>query len=584
MIRFFSSFLFLIITILFCLIPSLKAQSATMRMDLPGPDGFRAIRPGEFIIERAAVVPFTAELNALTDLGEFLTRFGQSPRALPAKLDIDAKYHPRAATRAYAASDTRTLRLEVECEEPFPEQMGKEISSLYYVDDRVEILLDLDHDHHDFFLIAVWPSGKSRVKKYMVRENHLAWDRRFVELEGEIEVSLQAETGPPGWRFQADINLAANSAEPGGWRVVGLNMVRHRGVGGEETTMWCPDHKRVSAPLYFGDLYLGRPPMVVSRVELGSVCWGENHGALQSDSVGAVSPVEVTTYNYRGVYRQATFRFGKGACEFKYHLDPHELMNSALELSIGPVSWGRYEFGWKRSILLTHRPTGEFKARKPEPGESDYYWKYCRYILDRLPALERASDGLSLAGEGILIDLRSNDALEKLAGVVTRRFSTDEDRIAGATFLLCQQGVMVSSSTGAGISQLGDGVAALRVGAAFCDTYGELLRDLILQIENSKGEPFKACVVNFVPGKVNTFGWPHHWLTGVAYREGITLIDAELGTVFVEPEKGRLATLEELLERPELADLASYGLSEYYRNKTLEDFKVREAGDFWEFR
>ena len=51
---------------------------------------------------------------------------------------------------------------------------------------------------------------------------------------------------------------------------------------------------------------------------------------------------------------------------------------------------------------MTHRPTGEFKARKPESGESDYYWKYCRYILDRLPVLERAADGLSLAGEGIL--------------------------------------------------------------------------------------------------------------------------------------------------------------------------------------
>ena len=322
---------------------------------------------------------------------------------------------------------------------------------------------------------------------------------------------------------------------------------------------------------------------MIASVRLGQVCWGENSGVMTAQQAPDGLELTAASWNYREETRQVSYRFAAESCAFDWWIDPHELMDAAVELSLAGRHWGGYEFGWKRSILPTHRPTGRFQEPRPSPGDEDYYWKFARCVLDRLPTLYREADGLTLTdGFGLRIDLRRADALDALAQIVMERFETDEERLAGATLLLCQQGVLVSSATGESLAHVQSGLGLLRVGAGFCNSYGELLRDLVNRVRNSRGRLFQACVVNYVPGETNTFGWPHHWLAGVRYQGGITLLDSELGTFFTVPEEGRLATLEELLERPELADQSGYGLSEYFRGRKLEDFMVREAGDLWE--
>ena len=560
----------------------LKAQNATVRLDLPGYDDAGAMRPDEYPVERTAVVPLSDYLDTTHGLGKFLTRYGLEPGELGPKLGIDGRFHGRAVTQAKASTDGRTLRLSVLAEETNTELMGHEIASIYYVDDRIELHLDLDHDHHDFFTVTVWPDGRSRVESYRVNENHLSYDRRFSPQERELAVEVRTMVESDGWKFTTDIDLGDLFTEGNDWRVIGLNIVRHRGVGGEETTMWCPDYKRVDAPLYLGDLYLGKPPTVVRSVRLGTVCWGENNGGIETYGATEAN-LTVNSYNYKGLWKTHDMAVENNLCEFNYEIDPHEMMHSSLELMLDGERWGSYEFGWKRSILLTHRPTEGYTAQRPDAGAENYYWKYCRYILDRLPRFERLGDGLTLRAAGMSdIDLRRTDALEQLAVVISERFTTTEDRIAAATLVLCQQGLMVSSGTGGRLTRQEGGLGTLRVGAAFCDAYGELLRDLLNCLSDESGEPLRAVVVNFVPGEVNTFGWPHHWCAGVAYRDGITIVDSELGVVYVNPEEGRLATLEELIERPEIADFSCYGLHQYFEGRDLGDFKVREAGDFWE--
>ena len=70
-----------------------------------------------------------------------------------------------------------------------------------------------------------------------------------------------------------------------------------------------------------------------------------------------------------------------------------------------------------------------------------------------------------------------------------------------------------------------------------------------------------------------------HGPCGVKYGDGLTLIDSELGTVFFDPATGRMATLQQLIDNPGLAELTGYGLSELYRGRKLEEFMVREDGD-----
>ena len=577
---------FILMTALTTLWQPLAAQTATLRLNLPDPAGYQGFRPENFPIERTAVVGFSGGLEAFTPLGDFLTRSGRDPKNMPDKLGIDGGHRPRTSTSLSAATDGRKLRLLVDCEEPSPEMMGHEIGEEYSADDRIEILLDLEHNHHDFFRIRIWPDGKNLAVCLEAHENHLAWDRRLSELEDrKLDYRVAVSRGGRGWTAKVDIAIQGVGEPVRPWRALGLNVIRQRGVEGDEVTMWCPDRMRVGAPLYFGDLYLGAPPLVVSAVKLGRVCWGDNRGELVCATAAKGLTVEAVTYNYKGVYDRGSFPLDQGRAAFTYRIDPHELMHSALEISIGGQRWGSYEFGWKRSILLTQRPTGRFEALRPLAGDPDYSWKYCRYILDRLPLFERTPDGLGLTAEGTLrTDLRERDALDRLAEIVMQRFSTDEDRLAAATLIFCQEGLMVSSGVGAGIAETGDGLEILRVGAAFCDSYGSLLRDLLHKVRDSRGMPFESCVVNFVPNAKNTFGWPHHWLAGVVYHGGIALLDSELGIIYVVPEEGRLATLKDLLARPGLADLSAYGLSDYYEGHKLEDFKVREVADFWNLR
>jgi hypothetical protein len=100
-------------------------------------------------------------------------------------------------------------------------------------------------------------------------------------------------------------------------------------------------------------------------------------------------------------------------------------------------------------------------------------------------------------------------------------------------------------------------------------------------MKDSGGNQFNACVVNFKRGPSDTLGWPNHWVGGVAYGGGITLIDAELGMFFIDPDSGHLVTLQQLIEQPELAERTAHGLSEYFKNRPLGDFYVREYGDLW---
>ena len=570
------------------------AQSATFRAHGLPTMFAEAMRPDYFEIGRVATVPYTDDTDKMLEIGKLLDRRGRDPLELKTKLGIDGKLHPRAETIVFALASENMLHLKVQCLEPFPERMEPQPSRWafdgYFPDDRVEVHLDLNHDHHTFFRITTGPDGFSEQQHYRVNENHLTWDRGQNKLGGQLDYDWKAVPDETGWTLYLDIKLpkpdieSEKSARP--WRVIGLNVVRERSVDGEEITMWCPDFNRVAAPLYFGDLYLGDSPFTVKGAQLGTVCWGENKAWLDIAGKDVSGQLEIATFNTAGQYLESSIKLSAGRTDFSFNLDPHDIMYSSLRLAVDGTYWGRYEFGWKRSILLTHRSTGGMAAAKPVPGVEGYHWKYYRYILDHLPPLHRSQDGWALlSDDGTKIDLRGADGgLDRIASLVMERFSSDEDRLAAATLLLCQQEVMVSSGTGARISRPLGPAGIIRNGAAFCGGYGELLAGLVNRIKNSRGEYFHAAVVNYIDGPVNTYGWPHHWLAGVSYGDGVALIDSELGTVFIDPATGKLLTVQELIKRPELADLTSVGLSQYFRNRRIEDFHVREYGDLWEWR
>ncbi len=568
--------------------PAVPAQEATLRMGFGDGVFPGAMRPDTFVIGRKAVVPWSEGGRATTvELGELLTRRGSHPGEAGRKIDIHGNLRDRASTTMTASAEPGVLHLEIRCSEPFTGEMKDELDT-YFPDDRIDVFLDMNHDHYTFTRISVMPDGRTEQAGYAVRENHLCWDQGHRRMESDLDFTATTGIDGNGWTLELDVTLsdAGDRETSDAWRVIGMNVVRYRSVGGEEVTMWCPDYNHVAAPLYFGDLYLGEPPAVVSQVTLGTVCRGANEGTLVFAETVRECEIEAVTHNHAGRYSSGRFRSGGAACRFSWDFDPRDLLFASLRLRVDGGYWGGYEFGWRRGLLMTLAPgpggDGAL-AEKPSPGEEEYSWKYSRYILDRLPRLERTEDGLGLRSDaGLFIDLRDGGAaLDRLARIVTDTFETDEERIVGAALLLCQEGLMVSSGMGERLSQRFGGPGILRIGAAFCSAYAELLRDVAARMTDSSGKRFNACVVNFKRGPADTMGWPNHWVAGVAYNGGLTLIDAELGMFFIHPENGRLVTLEELLEQPALADRSVHGFSEYFEDRPLGDFHVREYGDLW---
>ena len=119
----------------------LEAQGATLRLGLPGRNCPGLMRPDVFPVARSAVVPLNPNLDSLTWLGEFRDRWGRAIDSLPGKLGLDGRLHRRAASGLYAATDGRTLRMELRCHEPEPGLMQREFN-FYFPDDRVELHLE----------------------------------------------------------------------------------------------------------------------------------------------------------------------------------------------------------------------------------------------------------------------------------------------------------------------------------------------------------------------------------------------------------------------------------------------------------
>ena len=362
-----------------------------------------------------------ADIEKTTSLGTFFTRLGEQPANLGKKLGIDGDFHNRASTTLFASASHSALRLVIQCTEQFPEDMAQKLDT-YFPDDRIDVFLDMNHDHSSFTRISVMPDGYCEQASYSVRENHLTWDRRHSRTREKLDFTRVCKVNQNGWTLRLDVKLPEKGSDNPSdtpWRIIGLNVVRYRSGNGEEITMWCPDYNRVAAPLYFGDLYLGNPPVTIDSVILGTVCRGMNRGILTFDRNAEGIEIDVTSHNHRELYAEERFRPDGSTCRFSWTLDPRELLNGSLRLYINGMFWGSYDFGWKRGLLLTLDPGVDNNAslsEKPSSGEEDFYWKFCRYILDRLPRFERTQDGLGVKSfGGLFIDLRdAGSALDKL--------------------------------------------------------------------------------------------------------------------------------------------------------------------------
>ena len=73
---------------------------------------------------------------------------------------------------------------------------------------------------------------------------------------------------------------------------------------------------------------------------------------------------------------------------------------------------------------------------------------------------------------------------------------------------------------------------------------------------------------------------PGHTMTAVRLYDACVVLDPGLGNLFYVEDNSRLATVEELLEKPELAGRSSPHAEHYFRDPHLVFFERHSGGEF----
>lgn len=227
----------------------------------------------------------------------------------------DAGQPAKHQTEAYLLYDDTHLYVAFRCWEPDIKNLkitSKQFDSediLY--DDRVEVFLDINHDHRSFYELAVNPNGV----QFDQREYNRLHGSKTCDMFPEWNARWRAKTkiGQDQWCAEIQIDVTTFGVEKlttgTTW---GLNLARVRQpdvvkgdeffkrepAGPAEYSAWAPvaDYIRETisnfhAPVEFGDLVFGDPGFEVKAVRLRSALYA--FGPLGYPSLFGNNPLEI---------------------------------------------------------------------------------------------------------------------------------------------------------------------------------------------------------------------------------------------------------------------------------------------------
>ncbi len=192
-------------------------------------------------------------------------------------------------TVARVVATPTNLFVAFQCFEPTPQKMRlrtPESGEPAYMDDCVEVYLDLTHSHQGFMQFVVTPKGN----KWAQRVEQVQWAKVWWLLPRPTQRAITdgwqaaAKIGDNDWTAEVAIPLSLLGIQPQTGMVVGINLCRSRkarrgtGDGGQI--------EQNSAFVYLAEKTFQRPERFVHLVFSGIRDWG--HGTRQSRRLKAV--------------------------------------------------------------------------------------------------------------------------------------------------------------------------------------------------------------------------------------------------------------------------------------------------------
>lgn len=509
------------------------------------------------------------------------TASGQSP--VPGK--------PKGSTAADrpAVLTVPPARLEVEWEEAhllidafLPEPLFREAlltGSNWWLNDRLELLLGLRNTAR-LLQIVLFPSGTAVTNLVEVRHNHLVCDVGLSISRCDLPVDFSVKRDEASLssvfhlRLRTDTLAGMLGEEPAGF--VRANVMRYRAVGGEEITYW----QRPGAAGFIDGRSLGfwwrrAPEFVLEGIGWKPWKWGGNEVAFTVRNASAKAlPARLSTVSQDGAVEHVEITVPpegteRGSCAFR--IDPMRVLDGEWGLSMGDAGL-RFPLGWKRGFPGRFR-CGHGVLGTGSPAGTSPFLEKADGLLRRLPAFERRAGGVLVVADECEIDLMKPGAVGGLVRIAAERFEGRDDRLAALTLMVNDPAVFISSAALESRTRLPEGILAS--GGGMCRAASVLLAGLVSGLPGE--EP--ACLIHVgSPGPDS--GLPSHYFAG-ARRDGrVVPLDAELGRFFLNGG-GALASLDEIVADPALAEASGSGLSAWFKQPAASTLSLRAGPVYW---
>jgi hypothetical protein len=493
-----------------------------------------------------------------------------------------------ADTEARAACDEHALYVRiVNRGKPARRSYKRE----FWMIDTNEITIDPTHDHFNYFQFVILPDGIRKSSKGWKSCGSQRWEIRGKMNELPIDQwSGTAQIGEDNWATQFTIPFSTLGVRPEEGRPFGFNCMRQRCDVPWEHHYWNFTHRGFHSPFGFGDLYLNAPPRIhVEKIDLGELKLWENRGALfirncSGKSISGRMEVTVST----GPKEEHTFYSGSIKTEipgatsepfrlpFVFPFDPREFKYQHLHVTLrdesGVQLWtgtyrGAYEHGWM--LHLDDRREGP-PVENPGPADPDFIDKKRAWLIRKLPKFIRKttaqgapSDFTLEASDGsVVFNLMRAGALKEIADYIYSRFDNDLDRLLGATMFVHQPAVIRYAHVPTQLAGCLSPLSIMRMGNAMCSSQAEALCGIIEKMKcEATGKTYRARTVTFFAHVVTVAEFKGRWVH----------LDGSLGRFYFLPGNTELATMEELIAKPELGGQQSGNLEEMFRKTAGSD-------------
>ncbi len=457
---------------------------------------------------------------------------------------------------------------------------GRNIKYLPYYSDYVSIVFDTNHQHDEYIEFFATPGGgkgslrgRRNASLYPVHPISTAVSKEEcgIEFNSQWELKVKCDRDRSGWTAMFKIPFSLLSEDGKLPAVIGFNAHRFKHSGLPEQSVWSEVRwfgENVEVPMRFGDMYLNDVSVTLEQLWLGEWLLGKNEviAEVQNHTSSEIKVEWIVDVGFDNDTKVKTSRgklslaAGRNIIHLPYRI--HNIGRGFLRLRLsdsktgGVIYDGRY---WLESALRL--------GERVDTKGADYNLKRSADIAERLPRMIRmtTADGapsdfyLQSADGRVKFNLMERGVMRKIAKMIERRFSDEDERLAAASIFVRQSDVMVYELIENFSEITNSPLSIMRFGSGICGAFATVIKGLVEQIRPPGGGRYVAYRCGLAERKAKKgelITLEAHTLVIVYCPDGRRVILND-GEVYFSEKTGRLLAADDVDELKKYLPLIS---------------------------